>query len=65
MIALGVGDALGFRRALRGLLFPVSPTDVATLALVATPLGAVALVACWLPARRAALVDPSFALREE
>jgi putative ABC transport system permease protein len=64
-LVLGLGGALAFSRVLRGLLFDVSPTDVATFAVVAGLLGAVAVLACWLPARRAARLDPSVALREE
>jgi len=43
----------------------VSPTDPATLGLVTLALLAVALVACWVPARRAATTDPAHVLRAE
>jgi putative ABC transport system permease protein len=62
-IVLGIGGAFAATRLLASLLFGVTPTDPVTLASVAALLGAVALLACWLPARRAARVDPVEALR--
>jgi ABC-type lipoprotein release transport system permease subunit len=47
------------------LLFGVKPNNVATLLLVSVGLVAIALVACWIPARRATRVDPLVALRYE
>jgi predicted permease len=64
-IVLGVGGALALSRYLGTLVFDVSATDPATLAATAGLLGAVALVACWLPARRAARTDPVEAIRQE
>jgi len=64
-IGLGLAAALGFSRVLQTLLFEIKPTDSATFAGVAAVLGLVALLACWLPARRAARVDPVVALRTE
>jgi putative ABC transport system permease protein len=67
LIGLGVGivGALAFSRVLTALLFEIKPTDPLTFALVSLVLVAVALLACWLPARRAANVDPMEALRYE
>ncbi len=64
-IGIGVGGALVLNRVLSSLLFDVSPTDPATLILVVFLLAAVAVAACYLPARRAASVDPLEALRYE
>jgi ABC-type antimicrobial peptide transport system permease subunit len=50
---------------LRGLLFGVAPHDPATLGAVALIIAAVGVAACWLPAARAARVDPAVALRAE
>ncbi len=50
---------------MRSLLFNVSPTDPATFVTIAMLLGAVALLACWLPARRATRTNPVQALRHE
>ncbi len=64
-ITMGVGIGLALTRVMRALLFGVSPTDVPTFAGVSLLLLAVALLACWIPARRAARVDPMTALRYE
>lgn len=60
---IGVGLAVGLTRLLRSLLFGVKPGDPATLAGVAVGLLLVALLASYIPARRAASVDPMAALR--
>lgn len=62
-IAIGLAGALAATRAMRSLLFDVSPTDPLTLGAVAALLLAIAMVAAWLPARRAGRVDPVEALR--
>ena len=62
---LGVAGALGSARLMQSLLFSVSPRDPLTFAAVPLALIAVALVACYLPARRAMRVDPLVALRSE
>jgi putative ABC transport system permease protein len=64
-IAVGVVAAFGLMRLLRSLLFEVQTTDVTTFAFVVGTLLAVALLACYIPARRATKVDPLGALRYE
>ena len=61
----GLVGALLLTRVMTKLLYGVKPTDAATYATVAAVLCAVALAACWLPARRATRVDPIIALRSE
>jgi len=64
-LAIGAAAALTMTRLLQTLLFGVSRTDPATFAGVAVMLGVVALVATWIPARRAMRVDPLVALRRD
>ncbi len=64
-MAVGILATFGFTRLLRSQLFGVSPTEPVALGGALLVLGVVALVACWLPARRAARVDPVVALRAE
>ena len=64
-VALGLAGAIAFTRLMASFLFGVTPTDALTLATVSVSLILVALIACCLPARRAAKVDPLVALRYE
>jgi putative ABC transport system permease protein len=64
-LAIGSVGALLASRLLRGLLWGVTPNDPLTLGVVAFVLAAVGLAACWVPAARAARVDPAIALRAE
>jgi putative ABC transport system permease protein len=64
-VALGVGAAALASRGLTSLLFDVSTLDAATYAAVTVLLLGIAAIACWLPASRAARVDPSITLRAD
>jgi ABC-type antimicrobial peptide transport system permease subunit len=64
-VVVGGAVSIGATRILRSLLYGVAPGDPTILALVAILLSAVALLASWLPARRAAAVDPLIAIRTE
>ncbi|HEY4231362.1 MAG TPA: FtsX-like permease family protein, partial [Thermoanaerobaculia bacterium] len=64
-MVLGLAGALALGRVLSSLIFGIQASDPATFAAVALLLGAVALVACLVPARRAAAVSPTTALRDE
>ncbi|MFN0087645.1 MAG: FtsX-like permease family protein [Blastocatellia bacterium] len=62
---IGLAGALALTRLMTSLLFEISATDPATFAGVATLMVGVVWLACWIPARRAARVDPLAALRHE
>jgi ABC-type antimicrobial peptide transport system permease subunit len=64
-VIVGIAVAAGAVRLVADMLYGLSPTDLLTYVGVALLLVAVALLACWLPARRAAKIDPMVALRAE
>jgi predicted permease len=64
-VTIGLAAASGLTRLMASLLYGVSPMDPVTLGFVSVALASVALLASWLPARRAAGVDPVVALRSE
>jgi predicted permease len=64
-VVIGLVSALALQRVIGKLLYGVSPTDPLTFTVIALLLIAVALLACWIPARRATKVDPLTALRNE
>jgi putative ABC transport system permease protein len=64
-IVIGVLSALALQRVIGKLLFGISPTDPLTFTVIALLLIGVALLTCWIPARRATKVDPLTALRSE
>jgi ABC-type antimicrobial peptide transport system permease subunit len=67
LIAMGLGLAAAWAMAKfsAGFLYGIRPHDIVTFTVVPMFLAAVALLACWIPARRAAMVDPLSALRHE
>ena len=63
-VGIGLAAAFGLSRVLQTLLFEVKPSDPLTFALIPVVLVGIAFVACWLPARRAARVNPMSAIRD-
>ena len=64
-VAIGTAAAIGLTRLMSSILFEVKPTDPVTFGGVAVLLCLIALLACYIPARRAASLDPMQALRSE
>ncbi len=64
-LAIGVVGALLLSRLIRGLLFGVAPHDPVTLTVVALLMAAVGVAACWIPAAKAARIDPGVAIRSQ
>lgn len=64
-IGAGVAATFGAGRLMRGMLYGVEPHDLPTISMTSVGLAAAALVACCLPAAKAARVDPAIALRQE
>jgi ABC-type antimicrobial peptide transport system permease subunit len=64
-VAVGLAAAWASTRLIEGMLFNLAPRDTATLVVATTVLVLAALVAAWVPARRASVVDPMTALRRE
>jgi putative ABC transport system permease protein len=64
-VVVGFAGALAGARLVRGLLVGVGPNDPFTLGVVIVALAGIGLAACWLPAARAARVDPAVALRAD
>jgi putative ABC transport system permease protein len=64
-MAAGLGATLALTRFMAKLLYGVRPADPMTLMAVTLLLGGIALLACYIPARRATAVDPAIALRSE
>ena len=62
-LVLGIGGAFFAARIMRGLLFGVEPHDLGTFTMVTLMMGVVGIVACWIPALRAARIDPAIAMR--
>ncbi|HEX4663857.1 MAG TPA: FtsX-like permease family protein, partial [Terriglobales bacterium] len=64
-LGIGIAGALGGARMIQSILYGVRPTDMLTFFIVSVVLASVALIASYLPARRASRVDPMVALRHE
>jgi ABC-type antimicrobial peptide transport system permease subunit len=64
-LAVGVAASLFATRLIQGVLFGVPAEDPLTLGAVALLMAAVGIIACWLPARRAAQIDPAITMRSQ
>ena len=64
-LLVGVAGAFFATRVIRRLLFEVAPHDPTTFILVAVTMAAIGIVACWIPALRAARIDPAITMRSE
>ena len=64
-VAIGLGGAAGFTRLMQSLLFGISPLDPITFTAMPVVLAAAAVLASYLPARRAVAVDPVETLRAD
>ena len=64
-LVLGIAGAFFAVRVMQGLLFGVAPHDPSTFIGVAVMMAAIGVVACWIPALRAARIDPAIAMRAE
>jgi len=64
-LVIGTAGALALSRLLQSLMFEVTTTDPLTFGAMAILLSLTALVACWLPARRASGIDPVMAIRHD
>jgi ABC-type antimicrobial peptide transport system permease subunit len=64
-LAIGTAAAVVLARGMASLLFSVTPADPATFAVVVALLAAIAAAACWIPAQRAARLDPVHVLRND
>ena len=64
-VLVGTVISLATSRLVQNMLFVVSPRDAVTFVLVPSILTLVAILACWVPARRATRIDPATALRDE
>jgi putative ABC transport system permease protein len=64
-LALGIVGTFALTQVMEPLLYGVTPTDPLTFVMISLALAGAALLACWIPARRATKVDPMIALRCE
>ena len=64
-LVLGVAGSLVLSRLIQGLLFGVAPHDPVTLGFVAVLMAVIGIAACWIPAARAARIDPGIAIRSQ